>query len=263
MHLLAAMPCPDGQVTTSVTAASLEEGAGAQIGHSGSPDTGCRPRRWAGTALQGCPRHAASGCRRHARRRDRGVAHDRRAAPAGPWPAPERGRARSPASLLSLRRVVEPPGRVRGGAGAALSLVSRREPARRGRASRAHPEPDPGDRSGAPRPPRSSLSGVPHDVGPPARGRLHGGRSRRALRVSRLPPAARRAGRELSRGREGVSARAALVRGAAAALPACSSGRARSSGGRRRAPREGRGRAPSARGSRNDPFRASPRRSPG
>ena len=212
-----------------------------------------------GMVLHRIVRHAASSRRRRTGGGDRGVARDDRAPPDGPWPDPERGRARSPASLLSLRRVVEPPGRVRGGAGAALSVVSRREPARRGRAPRAHPGPDPGDRSGSARTARSPLSGVSHDVDAPARGRLHGGRSRRAVRVPRLPPAVRRPGRELSRGRERISARAAPDTGAAAVLPACSSGRARSSGGRRRAPRVARGRVPSARGSRSVPCRASPR----
>ena len=128
-----------------------------------------------GMVLHRMVRHAASGRRRRTGGGDRGVARDYRAPPDGPWPDPERGRARSPASLLSLRRVVEPPGRVRGGAGAALSVVSRREPARRGRAPRAHPGPDPGDRSGSARTARSPLSGVSHDVGAPARGHCTAG----------------------------------------------------------------------------------------
>ena len=131
--------------------------------------------------------HAAPDCSRRASGRDRGVVGDRRPPPAGQWPNPKRGWSWPHSSVLPLRGGVEPSEVVPGGTSAALPVVSCREPRRHGLVAAAHRRHDRRDRTSPPRAPRSPLPEVPRDVAPPTGRHLHGGRSRRAPRLSRLP----------------------------------------------------------------------------
>ena len=191
---------------------------------------------------------ARNGCRRAAGG-DRGVHHDR-----GPAAPPCRARA-SP-SLLPLRRDLDASGAVHRGARATLSLVPRRQPDGRRRAARDDRRPDPGDRPGSARAPRAPVLGVPRVVDPPTWGELHGGGSRGAPRVSRLPASPRHAAR-----RRRLTPGRALAASRVRARQARASAAGRSCGSWLRRPRAGPARGPWARGSRSAPCRASRRRS--